>query len=115
MRLALEKSDVPVNDLFVVEIADTVEGVGDSLSVIVPVAEVERIGLEIAINFSVEFDIAGERFAPVHSAPCEKSELIFEIGVKRRVETSAKASGTFEGDGSNGGVKTNQHVPIFKH
>ena len=71
MRRALEKFDMPVNDLSVVEIADTVKGVGDSFSVIVPVAEVQGIGLNVAINFGVEFDSAGEWFAPVHSPPCE--------------------------------------------
>lgn len=108
MRFALEKFDVSVNDLSVVEVADTVKGVGDSFGVIIPVAEVKRFGLKVAINFSVEFDFAGKGSLPVHSPPREQAELIFEVGVMRGVETSAEAGRTFERDGANRGDETNR-------
>lgn len=109
------KSDMPVNDLSVVYVADTVQGVAYSFGVIIPIAEVERIGLDIAENLGVEFDSAGERFLAVHSPPREVAELIFEVGVLRRVETSAEAGRTFEGDGHNRSVETNrQHVRLLQ-
>ena len=107
MGLALEKSDMSVNDLSVVKVADTVKSVGDSFSVVIPVAEVQGFGLDVAINLGVEFNLPRDRSPSVHSPPREETELVFEVGILRRVETSAETCGAFERDGYNGRVETN--------
>ena len=108
MRSAFEKSDMPVDNLPVVEVADPVKGVGDRFGVVIPIAEIKRIGLNVAINLRIKFDSPREWSPSLHSLFSEKSELFFEVGVIRRVETSAEAGGAFEGNGDDGRVETNR-------
>ena len=72
MRLALEKFDVPVNDLSVVFVAYPVKDVVDSLSVVIPVVEVQGFGFNVAVNFGVKFDFTDERFAPLNTRLAKK-------------------------------------------
>ena len=109
MRSALEKSDMPVDNLSVVEVADTVKSVGDRFGVVIPIAEVERIGLNVAINFGVKFDSPRERSPPLHSLFSEPAELVFEVGVLRRIETLLTIGQyTLERYGDDGRVETNR-------
>ena len=92
----------------VVEIADAVEGVEGGFQVVIDVAEIERFGLNVAINLRVEFDTPREGSPPLHSLFSDKPKLKFEVGVIRRVETSAEAGGAFEGNGHDGRAETNR-------
>ena len=69
---------------------------------IIPVAEVEGFGLNVAIDFGVEFNLPRKGNPPLHGLFGEKPKLKFEIGIIGRVETSAKACSAFEGHGANG-------------
>ena len=99
---------MPVDNLPVVEIADTVKGVGDRFGVVIPIAEIEGLGLNVAINFGVKFDSPRKWSPSLHSLFSDKPELGFEVGIIRRVETSAETGGAFEGYGHDGRVETNR-------
>lgn len=82
---------------------------------VIPIAEIKGLWLDVAINFRVKFDSPREGSPSLHSLFSEKSELKFEVGVIRRVETPAKAGGAFERYGHDGRVETNRlHVWQFK-
>ena len=109
MRSAFEKSDMPVDNLSVVKVADTVKGVRDRFSVVIPIAEVEGLWLNVAINFRVKFDSPREWSPSLHSLFSEPAELVFEVGVLRRIETLLTIGQyTLERYGHDGHVETNR-------